>query len=113
MDIYASVENLRESWKGDEEEEKNDMLLEEENCGVKTYQDAIKSLKELQQFALQWNYSDMLSVVSQAKVFVESQAAKSVNCVQKPCLTTGRNKEKVSRPTVFFMFCVMFEFVQL
>jgi hypothetical protein len=31
----------------------------------------------------QWNDSDMLSVISQAKVFVESQALKSVNCVQK------------------------------
>jgi hypothetical protein len=28
----------------------------------------------------------MLGVISQAKVFVESQAAKSVNCVQKTLL---------------------------
>jgi hypothetical protein len=28
----------------------------------------------------------MLGVKSQAKVFVESQAAKKVNCVQKPLL---------------------------
>jgi hypothetical protein len=50
---------------------------------VKTYQDAVKSLKELQEFVVQRNDSDMLSVISQAKVFVESQAGKSVNCVQK------------------------------
>jgi hypothetical protein len=37
---------------------------------VKTYQDAVKSLKELQESAIQWNDSDMLSVISQAKVFV-------------------------------------------
>jgi hypothetical protein len=42
----------------------------------------------------------MLGVISQAKVFVESQAAKRVNCVQKTCLTTGKNKEKVR--TLFF-----------
>jgi len=46
---------------------------------VKTYQDADKSLKELQEFAVQQNDLDMLGVISQAKVFVESQAAKKVN----------------------------------
>jgi len=35
---------------------------------------------------LQWNDSDMLGVISQAKVFVEIQAAKRVNCVQKTLL---------------------------
>jgi hypothetical protein len=57
-------------------------VLEEEKCRLKTYQDAVKSLKE-QEFPVQWNDSDMLGVISQAKVFVESQAAKTVNCVQK------------------------------
>jgi hypothetical protein len=56
---------------------------------VKTYQDAVKSLKELQEFAIQWNDSDMLSVISQAKVFVESQAAKRVNCLQKISACVG------------------------
>jgi hypothetical protein len=50
-------------------------VLEEEKCSMKTYQDAVKSLKELQKFAAQQNDSDMLGVVSKAKVFVESQAA--------------------------------------
>ena len=58
-------------------------MLEEETCRVKTHQDAVKSLKELQEFAIQQNDSDMLGVISQAKVFVESQVAKRVNCVQK------------------------------
>jgi hypothetical protein len=40
----------------------------------------------LQEFAIQQNDSDMLGVISQAKVFVASQAAKSVNCVQKTLL---------------------------
>jgi len=53
---------------------------------VKTYQDAVKSLKELQEFAIQRNDSDMLGVISQAKVFVERQAAKRINCVQKTLL---------------------------
>jgi hypothetical protein len=53
---------------------------------VKTYQDAVKSLKELQEFAVQRDDSDMLGVISQAKVFVESQAAKRVNCMQKTLL---------------------------
>ena len=61
-------------------------MLEEENCRVKTHQDAVKSLKELQEFAVQRNDSDMLGVISQAKVFVESQAANRVNCVQKTVL---------------------------
>jgi hypothetical protein len=50
---------------------------------VKTYQDAVKRLKELQESAIQWNDSDMFGVISQAELFVESQAAKTVNCVQK------------------------------
>ncbi|CAG2056095.1 unnamed protein product [Timema podura] len=64
--------------KVEEEEEENDIVLEEEKCNVKTYQGAVKSLKGLQQFALQQNVSYILSVISQAKVFVESQAAKRV-----------------------------------
>jgi hypothetical protein len=43
---------------------------------VRTYQDAVKSLKVLQEFTVQQNDSDMPSAISQAKVFVESQAAK-------------------------------------
>ena len=30
----------------EEEEDENDIVLEEEKCSVKTYQDAVKSLKE-------------------------------------------------------------------
>nr|CAD7257996.1 unnamed protein product [Timema shepardi] len=41
---------------------------------------SLENEKELQQFVLQRNYSDMLSVISQAEVFVESQAAKIINC---------------------------------
>ena len=61
-------------------------MLGEEKCRVKTYQDAVKRLKELQEFAVQRNDSNMLGVISQAKVFVESQTAKRVNCVQKTLL---------------------------
>jgi hypothetical protein len=61
-------------------------VLEEEKCRVKTFQKAVKSLKELQELAVQRNDSDMLGVISQAKVFVRSQAAKRVNCVQKTLL---------------------------
>jgi hypothetical protein len=70
----------------EEEEDENDNVLEEEKCSVKTYQDAVKSLKELQEYTAQHNDLDMLGVFSQAKVFVESQAAKKVNCVQKTLL---------------------------
>ena len=45
----------------------------EEKCRVKTHQDAVKSLKELQEFAVQRNDSNMLGVISQTKVFVESR----------------------------------------
>jgi hypothetical protein len=91
MDIDALVQNFRERQKEREQEEKeeeeeNDIVLEEEKCRVKTHQDAFKSLKELQEFAVQWNDSDMLGVISQAKVFVESQVAKRVNCVQETLL---------------------------
>jgi hypothetical protein len=79
MDIDALVQNFRDSQKerDEEEEEENDTVLEEK-CTVKTYHDAVKSLKELQEFAAQENDSDMLGVLSQANVFVESQAAKTV-----------------------------------
>jgi hypothetical protein len=77
---------------------------------VKTYQDAVKSLKELQEFAVQRNDADMLSVVSQAKVFVESQAAKRVNCVQKLCLSS--RKIIKSEYCNIFLFSVMFACVQ-
>ena len=61
-------------------------MLEEEKCRVKTSQDAVKSLKKLQEFAVKRNDSDMLGVISQAKVFVGSQVTKRVNCVQKTLL---------------------------
>jgi hypothetical protein len=69
MNIYALVQNFRESQKEreeeeEEEEEENDIVLEEEKCRVKTYQDAVKSLKELQEFAVQRNDSDMFGVIS-------------------------------------------------
>jgi hypothetical protein len=91
VDIDALVQNFGESQKEREEEEEeekeeNDISLEEEECRLKTYQDTVKSLKELQEFAVQRNDSDMLGVIYQAKVFVESQVAKRVNCVQKTLL---------------------------
>jgi hypothetical protein len=58
-------------------------VLEEEKCRLTIYQDVAKRLKELHGFAVQRNDSDMLGVISQAKVFVESQSAKRVNGVQK------------------------------
>jgi hypothetical protein len=70
----------------EEEEDENDIVLEEEKCSVKTNQDVVKSLKELQEFAILQNDSDKLGVIPQAKVFVESQAAKRVNCTQKTLL---------------------------
>jgi type I restriction-modification system DNA methylase subunit len=48
MDINALVQNFRESQKEreeeeeEEEEEENDIVLEEEKCSLKTYQDAVK-----------------------------------------------------------------------
>jgi hypothetical protein len=86
IDIDALVQNFRESRKGrgeeeeeKEEEEENDIVIEEKKCIVKTYQDAAKSLKKLQKFAVQQNDLDVLSVVSQPKMFVESQTSNSVN----------------------------------
>jgi uncharacterized spore protein YtfJ len=43
----------------------NDLVIEEEKCRVRTYQDAVKSLKELQEFSVQRNDSDMLSRMQQ------------------------------------------------
>jgi hypothetical protein len=64
--------------RGGGEKEEIDIVIEDEQCSMKTYQNAFKSLKELQEFAIQWNDSDMISVISQANVFVESQATKRV-----------------------------------
>ena len=61
---------------------------------MKTYQDAVRSLKELKEFAVQRNDSDMLDVISQTEVFVESQVAKRVNCVQKSLLDEKINKNE-------------------
>jgi hypothetical protein len=72
-----------------EEKYENDIKIEEEKCRVKTYQDAVKSLKELQEFVIQQNDSDMLIVISPAKEFAESQAVKGVNCIQNLCLCSG------------------------
>jgi hypothetical protein len=74
----------------EEEEDENDIVLEEEKCSVKTYQDVVKCLKELQEFAVQQNDSDMLGVIPQAKVIVESRALKRVNCMQKILLDYWR-----------------------
>jgi hypothetical protein len=72
---------------------------------VNTYQDAVKSLTELQEFAVQQNDSDMLGVISQTKVFVESQAARRVNCVQKTLLDYWKKKKKKKLRSLFFSFC--------
>jgi hypothetical protein len=66
-------------------------VLEEEKCSVKTYQDAVKSLKELQEFAIRQNDLDMLGVISQAKVFDGKSGSKeskvrAENRVQKTLL---------------------------
>ena len=53
----------------EEEEDENAIVSEEEKCSVKVYQDAVKSLKELQEFAVRQNDLDMLGVISQVKVF--------------------------------------------
>jgi hypothetical protein len=49
MDTDALVQNFRESQKDGEEEveeeDENGTVLEEEKCSMKTYQDAVKSLK--------------------------------------------------------------------
>ena len=52
---------------------------------------------KLQEFAIQRNDSDMLGVISQAKVFVESQAAKRVNCMQKTLLDYWKKYRKTSK----------------
>jgi hypothetical protein len=44
---------------------------EEEKCRVKTYQDAVKSLKELQEFAAQRNDSDSQETKLRAKTLPE------------------------------------------
>ena len=75
---------------------------------MKTHQDAVKSLKELQEFAVQRNDSDMLGVITQAKVSVESQAAKRVNCVQKTLFDYWKKYRK-SENFNFSMFSVMFD----
>ena len=77
-------------------------MLEEEKCRVNTFQDAVRSLKELQEFAVQRNDSDMLCVISQAKVFVGSQADKTVNCVQKTLLDYWKKKRKSENINFFF-----------
>jgi hypothetical protein len=84
MDINALVQNFRESQKGREVE------VEEEKCRMKTYRDAVKSLEELQEFTIQWNDSDMFSVIAQGNVSVESRAARRVNCMQKSSLSSHK-----------------------
>ena len=80
------------------------MYRKEENCRVKTHQDAVKSLKELQDFAVQRNDSDMHGVIYQAKVFVESQVAKRVNCVKKTLLDYWKKIRK--REDFNFFLCL-------
>ena len=91
---FGKSQKEREEEEEEEEEEKNDIVLEEEKCKVKAYRDVVKSLKELQEYAIQRNDSDMLVVISQAKVSVESQTAKRVNCVQKTLLDYWKKIKK-------------------
>ena len=58
-------------------------LLFWKNENVKSYQNAVKSCKKLQQFGLGWNTLEMLSMIYHVKVFEECWAA---NCVQKTYL---------------------------
>ena len=110
MDIDALVRNFRESQKErveeeEEEEEENYIVLEEENCRVKNHQVAVKSLKELQEFAVQRNDSGMHGAISQAKVFVESQVTKRVNCVQKILLDYWKKQRKRENFKFFYVQC--------
>jgi hypothetical protein len=69
----------------------NELCGESSDVNSETIEEWVAKLPSIiqgygQEFAAQQNDSDMLGVISQAKVFVESQAAKRVNCVQKTLL---------------------------
>jgi hypothetical protein len=91
MDIDTLILNFKGVVKGERKRKRKIMLYRRKTkCRVKKYRPAVKSLKELQEFAVQRNDSNTLSVISQAKVLVKIRVAKSVNRVQKLYLSSSK-----------------------
>jgi hypothetical protein len=56
---------------------------------VKTYSDALKLLKDLENFAITRNDSDLFETIFRARM-TENHACKSTGYIQKLYLTTGK-----------------------
>jgi hypothetical protein len=72
--------------------------LEEEESpitesSVKTYSDALKHLKDLENFALTRNDSDLFGTISRARTVTENHAYKSTSYSQKLYSTTGKSEQ--------------------
>ena len=86
--IDELVENHKRSQeKNNDANDSDEEEVEEEiaKCPLKTYQDALKYIKELQEFSLKHNDSDLLNVICRAHMIAETQAANKIH-VQKTIL---------------------------
>jgi hypothetical protein len=85
------IENHREG-----EEEKDDEKEEEEEegssqepiveCKLKSYRSALKNTRELQEFSLNQNNSELFDTICRARILIENHASMSKTYVQKTLL---------------------------
>jgi succinate dehydrogenase flavin-adding protein (antitoxin of CptAB toxin-antitoxin module) len=60
---------------------------------VKTYSDALKHLKDLENFALTHNDSDLFEMIFRARMITEKHAYKSTRYIKKNYLSTGKSEQ--------------------
>jgi hypothetical protein len=74
-----------------------ELELEEESpiaeSSVKTYSDALKHLKDLENFALTRNDSDLFETIFRARMMTENHAINQQVTFKNLYLTTGKNEQ--------------------
>jgi hypothetical protein len=85
----ADLNNINQSIEDHQQAEAQDQELESEEespiaeSGVKTYSGALKHLKDLENFALTRNDSDLLETIFRTRMMTENHAYKSTVYIQK------------------------------
>jgi hypothetical protein len=76
---------------------------------VKTYSDALKHLKDLENFALTRNDSDLLETIFRARMMTEKHAYKSTGYIQKTLFNYWKKSTVISVIKYFVLSaCVVF-----
>jgi hypothetical protein len=85
------IENHRQGkeQKDDEKEEEEEEGSSQEpivECKLKSYHSALKNIRELQEFSLNQNNSELFDTICRARILIENHASMSTTYVQKTLL---------------------------